>query len=246
MNATTRHNRFNRAVWDALQAVATGSVVLGDKGDGSPRAREEAARKYAHFNKGHCPDIIEPDDPDRLYESRVYSCFRATAAKGRGSRAHGGKPSTHEGHTHAFGCTREAVRRTALGCTERGSRTDAPFNHTTGTGYVAPHRGQYDDALSKGREVWVLLAEVTGALDETTAALLRKLATRAATKGMPDRTAYGRTRAATRDFFTHHARALSLAIATAVGEAITTHASVVKGRLADPTTPRPADDLTEP
>ena len=93
----------------------------------------------------------------------------------------------------------------------------------------------------------MLLAEVTGALDETTAALLRKLAARAATKGMPDRTAYGRTRAATRDFFTHHARALSLAIATAVGEAITTaHASVVKGRLADLTTPRPADDLTEP
>ena len=29
----------------------------------------------------------------------------------------------------------------------------------------------------------------------------------------------------------------SLEIATAVGEAITTHASVVKGRLADPTTP---------
>ena len=91
----------------------------------------------------------------------------------------------------------------------------------------------------------MLLAEVTGALDETTAALLRKLATRAATKGMPDRTAYGRTRAATRDFFTHHARALSLAIATAVGEAITTHASVVKGRLADPPTPRPASDLSE-
>ena len=97
---------------------------------------------------------------------------------------------------------------------------DAPFSHTTGTGYVAPYRGQYDDALNNGREVWVLLAEVTGALDETTAALLRKLATRAATKGMPDRTAYGRTRAATRDFFTHHTRALSLAIATAVGEAI--------------------------
>ena len=47
------------------------------------------------------------------------------------------------------------------------------------------------------------------------------------------------------DFFAHHTRDLSLAIATAVGEAITTHASVVKGRLADPPAPQPVGDLGE-
>ena len=227
--------------YDALKAVAEGSVILGDKGDGSPRAKEEAARKHAHFNKGHCPDIIEPDDPDRLYESRVYSCFRATSAKGLGSTAKGGKPSTNEGHTHAFGCTREDIRRTALGCQERGDAADAPLNHSTGDGYVAPHDGQYKDALAHGREVWVLVAEVTGALDETTAALLRRLATKAEMKGHTDRTWYGSARAAPRDFLTHHTRALSLAIATAVGDAVTMHASIVKSRLAAPPLPRLAD-----
>ena len=73
--------------------------------------------------------------------------------------------------------------------------------------------------------------------------LLRRLATTAALENHPDRTAYGKCRSATRDFFTHHVRALSLAIATAVGEAITTPASVVKGRLAPP--PCPAGDLGE-
>jgi hypothetical protein len=240
-NTTTRHNRFNRAVYDALQAVAEGSVILGDKGDGSPRAKEEAARKHAHFNKGHCPDIIEPDDPDRLYESRVYSCFRAASAKGLGSTAKGGKPSTNEGHTHAFGCTREDIRRTALGCQERGDAAGAPFNHSTGDGYVALHDGQYKDALSHQREVWVLVAEVTGALDETTAALLRRLATKAEMKGHADRTCYGSARAAPRDFMTHHTRTLSLAIATAVGDAITMHASIIKSRLAAPPLPHLAD-----
>ena len=158
-NTTARHNRLNRAVYNMLEAVATGPVILGDKGDGSPRAKEEAARKHAHFNKGHCPDIIEPDDPDRLYESRVYSCFRATSAKGLGSNAKGGKPSTNEGHTHAFGCTREDIRRTALGCKERGAQADGPFNHSTGKGWVAAHEGQYADAVANKREVWVLVAE---------------------------------------------------------------------------------------
>ena len=39
--------------------------------------------------------------------------------------------------------------------------------------------------------------------------------------------------------------ALSLAIATAVGEAIATHAGIVKGRLANPSAPCSAGDLGE-
>ena len=52
-------------------------------------------------------------------------------------------------------------------------------------------------------------------------------------KGHADRSA----RAAPRDFLTHHTRALSLAIATAVGDAITMHASIIKSRLAAPPPP---------
>ena len=112
--------------------------------------------------------------------------------------------------------------------------THTPFDHNTGAGYVAPHDGQYKDALSHKREVWVLVAEVTSALDETTAALLRRLATKAEIKGHADRTSYGSARAAPRDFITHHTRALSLAIATAVGDAVTMH-----GFCTSPLTPLP-------
>ena len=59
VGTTTRHNRFNRCAYEAIAAVATGAVLLGDKGDGSPRARAEAVRRNAHYNAGHCPDIID-------------------------------------------------------------------------------------------------------------------------------------------------------------------------------------------
>jgi hypothetical protein len=244
VGTTTRHNRFNRCAYEAIAAVATGAVLLGDKGDGSPRARAEAVRRNAHYNAGHCPDIIEPDDPDRLYESRVYTPFRAGAgAAGLGSSRCGGKPSCRAGNTHAFGCTREDIRRTALGCAERGVEADGPFDHATGRGYVAPHPGQYADALANGRQVWVLVAEVTSALDSTVAALLRLLGSRAKVKGHRDGTAYGASRMATRDFATHHMRVLSLAIASSIGESIVQHARAVKSDLAAPPTPATLGDF---
>ena len=193
VGTTMRHNRFNRCAFEALAAVATGAVLLGDRGDGSPRASAEAVRRNGHYNADHCPDIIEPDDPDRLYELRLYTPFRAGAgAAGLGSSRCGGKPSCRAGDTHAFGCTREDIRRTALGCAEHGVEADGPFDHATGKGYVAPHKGQYADALSKGRQVWLLVAEVTGALDATVAALLPLLGSRAKVKGHRDGTVYGR------------------------------------------------------
>ena len=69
-NATTRHNGVNRCVHNARAAVATGTLKLGDKGDGSARARGEAARKFDMFNKGHVPDIVEIDAIDTLYETK--------------------------------------------------------------------------------------------------------------------------------------------------------------------------------
>ena len=49
VGTTTRHNRFNRYAFEAVAAVATGAVLLGDKGDGLPRARAEAVRRNAHY-----------------------------------------------------------------------------------------------------------------------------------------------------------------------------------------------------
>ena len=50
------------------------------------------------------------------------------------------------------------------------------------------------------------VAEVTGAVDSTTDALIGRLAGRAAIPGHRDGTVYGESRDATRDFRTHHTR----------------------------------------
>ena len=91
---------------------------------------------------------------------------------------------------------------------------------------------QYSDALGKGKEVWVLVAEVTGALDESFFRLLAVLHGRSKMTGHRDGTVYGASRAATHSFFTHHKRMLSLAIAVSVAESIANHNSAVKSRLA--------------
>ena len=213
-------------------SVATGPVILGDKGDGSPMARDAAKRRNAHFNADHCPDIIEPDDVDRLYETRCYTPFRATAAMGHGSRGGGGKPSTHEGHWLAFGCTREDIRRTAIGCAARGAPGEPPLNHSTGTGRVEAHAGQYADALDRGKEVWVLTAEVTGALDESFDRLMSLCHARSRITGHRDGTRYGSSRAATRSFYTHHKRMLSLAVAVSVAESVANYNNAIKSQLA--------------
>ena len=76
------------------------------------------------------------------------------------------------------------------------------------------------------------LSEVTGALDATTAALLRRLGAKAAMKGHRDGTAYGTAATATHDFVTHHMRALRrLSVATSVGESMIEWASCLKSRL---------------
>ena len=51
--------------------------------------------------------------------------------------------------------------------------------------------------------------------------------------GHRDGTAYGTAATATRDFVTHHMRALSLSVATSVGESMIEWASCLKSRLAE-------------
>ena len=47
----TRHHAVNRAWQRALAAVATGSVLLGDK---------EEKDKYKMYNEGYVPDLVRP------------------------------------------------------------------------------------------------------------------------------------------------------------------------------------------
>ena len=47
----SRHHAVNRAFYNALVAVATGPVVLGDK---------ERRDVYEMYNVGHCADLIQP------------------------------------------------------------------------------------------------------------------------------------------------------------------------------------------
>ena len=69
---STRHHAVNRAWHAALNAVATGTVLLGDK---------QEADKYKQYNAGHVPDLIKPGDSawgtDWLGESKVPSPLRA-------------------------------------------------------------------------------------------------------------------------------------------------------------------------
>jgi hypothetical protein len=47
---THRHNLVNKAVYDAVNAQAITSDILGDKGDAAKRDREEALERYAHYS----------------------------------------------------------------------------------------------------------------------------------------------------------------------------------------------------
>ena len=165
---TGRHNEFNRAWFNAISAVATTSVILGDKGDGSPRAREHAKQRYAIYNEGHVPDIIEKNAANNgnhvLYESKVYTALQKSTNYGNGTREGGGSPSTAAGDVVGFGCTEERLLHMIFGAKERGRPGDRPFDHTTGVGYVKPrHRGHYHDALRvKQNTVFGLIADPLG------------------------------------------------------------------------------------
>ncbi len=83
-----------------VRAVAIGFVILGDK--------EHPDRK-AHLNSGYAVDIAELDtDRDTLYDIKVPSLFKQSFSAGRGSKKHGGCP-TSVGHLHGFGNTAEQL-----------------------------------------------------------------------------------------------------------------------------------------
>ena len=194
---STRHHAVNRAWHAALSAVATGTVLFGDK---------QEADKYKQYNAGHVPDLIKPGDSawgtDWLGESKVPSPLRASAPPAGCQRM---------GHTHAFGSTEEPLRRTVFGCLARGPPSGPRFDHATGEGHVPFHKGDYHDALRhKNNQVALLLVECFGGIASGGARLLRYLARRASDKKRGrDGTKYSKFHP--RGYLSHHLAAISMA-----------------------------------
>ena len=163
------------------------------------------------YNKGHVPDIIEISAVDTLYEVKCWTPIRKFQALGHGSTKKGGAVSTNEGSHIAFGGSTESARHLTLGCKQRGTADQAPFEHATGVGYVAGHAGHYADALARGRQVVLIVVETTGAVHPDAIGMLYAWHTEARVEGCFDRTVYGASRTATTSFFTHHLRLISLA-----------------------------------
>ncbi|KOO53201.1 hypothetical protein Ctob_014513, partial [Chrysochromulina tobinii] len=103
-------------------------------------------------------------DTHTLNEVKCWTPIRKFQALGHGSTKKGGAVSTNEGSHIAFGGTAESARHLTLGCKQRGTADQAPFDHATGVGHVAGHAGHYADALAKGRQVVLIVIETTGAV----------------------------------------------------------------------------------
>ena len=201
----SKHHRTHHAAlrgwYDATAAVATAPVVLGDK-DNEARTRQ--------FCASYVTDLAEiaagSGGQDVCNELKVFSSMTKTRRMGRGSAKRGGTEQD-VGHNYAFGNTEEKARYDNLGCKPRGRRCDGYFNHKTGKGWVAGHRGHYDDALRvKKNIVCILLHETSSGFSPPSATKIRRMG-RAARNGV-DRTAYS-TRQKKMSFVTYHTQRIS-------------------------------------
>ena len=136
--------------------------------------------------------------------------LKASYSAGRGSSSCGGNHAS-VGHLVGFGNTEEQYMSIVFGCKERGRRSEGPFDHGTGKGWVKAKDGQYKDALNKRTQVNLMLVESLGGVASGSRHRVRRLGRRAEGKGSVDRTKYGRTRISTKCFYTHHMQQLSKA-----------------------------------
>jgi hypothetical protein len=237
-NTTARHNATNHALYTAITSATGDSVRRGDKGN-SARLRRRALRRYAFLNEGHVPDIIRVAGAvTTLYETKCINPLKASGALGRGSHL-GGKPSQAAGNIFSFGCSYEHERWVNLGCKARGTPGTEAFRHDLGTGFVAKHSGCYADALSKGHRTSLLVTEALSGVHRDVSSLIHHLSQ--APPGT-DTTEYGSARSATRSFYTHHLRLVSLAIAIGVAKQIDVWAAKMTLGPIDSSPPPVSDD----
>ena len=99
------------------------------------------------YCEGKIPDLAMPGaspwGTDVLIECKTPSPFTSASHAGQGGPR--GGTIADVGHLFAHGNTEEGLRLTNLGCAQRGSPHDPPFDHTTGRGYVAARDGVYSD-----------------------------------------------------------------------------------------------------
>ena len=229
-NHTRRHNNGNRACRDAIAAKATTEVILGDKGDHSPRAVAAAAARYKSFNDGHIPDIIHkhaaPSGNHVLYEFKCASglCTSKTNL-GTGTRKHGGSPGTTAGDRVAFGDVEDDLCAGGptggvgiFGRAAHGSEGQGPFVHEgpgANTGWVKAQLGYYHDAIFKKKNlVFALIANPFGGVSRG----VDRLFIQADKLKAHDNTRYGVY--STHGFYNHHSTQLSLALVKGDNESI--------------------------
>ena len=194
-----------RAVRDVVAAVATNSVLLGDK---------EQRDHYQRYNADYVADLIQPGaspwGTDWLAEVKCPSPLTLGHRAGQGNNDGAGTVED-VGHFYAFGSTEESLHLAVLGCGERGRRGDGPFNHATGRGYVKGRKGHYDDAIKKKNNMVVpIIVESFGGIGTRAQRALKFAARRAGDKKRGrDGTRYSRTRPTS--FLTHHMRQISSA-----------------------------------
>ena len=69
------------------------------------------------------------------------------------------------GHLLGLATTAEGLHRVILGCRQRGTPQERPFDHTTGEGHVPFHKGDYYDARHvKRNQVVPLIVEALGGI----------------------------------------------------------------------------------
>ena len=228
----TNHNRRHNAAlsgWSScISAVATTPTVLGDKAHGA------RTKQFNDFNDGHVVDIAEIGSGDRgedkCVEVKVFAALKKSGSNGRGTKEGGGTACSTVGHKYGFGNTEEQCRVDNLGCKPRGRKSDGPFRHDTGAGWVKGKKGAYNDAIyKKNNTVEVLLHEnLGGGFSPPAATKMRRNGRKARDHGI-DRTPYQAGRKIS--FVSFHTRAISMGITKAEAATLVNAASKLKGIL---------------
>jgi hypothetical protein len=168
-------------------------------------------------------------NPDCHVKIKVPSPTTKSAYKAINARTKdGGGTYASVGHQYAFGNTEERYRIGILGVRAKGRRSQGPFDHLAGRGYVKKQRGKYYHALAQGARVTPFIVEATGALSPRALRYVRYLSGRARGKHARDGTKYGPLRASTKSFYVHHTQRLSKAAACGDVEGIHTMIRAVK------------------
>ena len=169
---------------------------------------------------------------DELLEVKAISSLTKSFSLGRGTAKNGGNYAA-VGHKFAFGNTEEKMLKMILGVDTRGRPTDRPFDHTTGKGYVAEHRGHYYDALKvKKLKVYPLITESLGGIATDGRALLRRLERMSDTVAGDGRDSTPYTCWTAPSFTAHHGMCVSAACVYADATLLAEGARRAKAKLA--------------